>query len=166
MSPVPQSPTFPGWSSPEPYLPTYLQLLSSGRSHHLQRQAYLRLGDSYHHAGDEGPAKLTAVGMNCPRHMKLRSPEKTAVLPAVLAEASPKRTTNVKERYTDPVVLSRLTLPTEPPQGVSTSGGYRAPKRRRLQLKKHMLGETLGEDTKIPVHNILMGITICPKSLF
>ena len=43
--------------------------------------------------------------------MKLRGPEKTAVLPTVLAEESPKRTTNVKERYTDPVVLSRAYSP-------------------------------------------------------
>lgn len=101
------------------------------------RPTYLRLGNSYPHAGGEGPAKLTAVGVNCtPRQMKLRGPEKTAVLPGVLAEESSKRTTNVKERYTDPAVLSRAYSPIELPQRASTSGGYRAPERRRLQLKK------------------------------
>lgn len=77
-----------------------------------------------------------AVGVNCtPRQMKLRG-AKTAVLPGVLAEESSKRTTNVKERYTDPVVLSRAYSPIQLPQRVSTSWGYRAPERRRLQLKK------------------------------
>ena len=123
-------------------LPTYLSAASLfGCSHHLQRQAYLRLGNSYHQAGGEGPAKLMAVGVNCtPRQMKLRG-AKTAVLPRVLAEESSKRTTNVKERYTDPVVLSRAYSPIQLPQKVSTSWGYRAPERRRLQLKSRCWGK-------------------------
>lgn len=70
MSPLLQCLTFPGWSSPEPYLlwlrPTRSAASLFWHGHHpglFRERPYLRLGNSYHRARDEGPAKLTAVGI-------------------------------------------------------------------------------------------------------